>query len=338
MLDRLITLCPPVRKANSAWFYYRSNRWRFDARFRDGRETPIHRPVFLIGTQNGGLTLLSRILHRHPDAISVTGDHRYWAGEDEAQDALADILPEDFGWRRIDLPGYPAANHSWVYGNEDFLPFYRRRAGMLEPGAAARYRRILQGIHRQYGTTKRFIDKSQSLTLRAGAVHAALADSPPFFVLISRNPYAVIWSQVTRNGVLSTLEISMEQKVKIAAQHWRNSMVAALEDAQSDPEIQLKHWTFESLLAAPSKVVREICDFVDLPWRPEILPQADDTIPWGSRWDAFNKRKWYPMRADVNDRYLAALPDWAAVLIAEICGSVAARLGYEIPFHTTAED
>lgn len=331
MLDRLVTAFPPVRKASSAWFHYRTNRWRFDARFRAGEPVRIDRPVFLIGTQNGGLTLLSRILHRHPDAISVTGDHRYWAGEDEAQDALADVLPEDFGWRRIDLPGYPATGHSWVYGNDDFLPFYRRRAGEVAPAAAARYRRILQGIHRQHGPTKRFIDKSQSLTLRVGAVQAALAESQPFFVLISRDPYAVIWSQVTRNGVLSALDIGMEQKVMIAAQHWRNSMAAALEDAEADPSIRLHHWTFEGMLAAPDRVVREICDFVDLPWRPAILPAAGDTIPWGSRWDAFNKRKWYPLRSDVNDRYRAAIPGWAVETVDAICGPLAARFGYAPP-------
>jgi hypothetical protein len=285
----------------------------------------------LIGTQNGGLTLLSRILHRHPDTISVTGDHHYWAGEDEAQDALADVLPEDFGWRRIDLPGFPSRNHSWVYGSDGFLPHYRRRAGEVDVGAAARYRSVVEGVLRQHGPSKRFIDKSQSLTLRVGAVHAALANSPPRFVLISRNPYAVIWSQATRNGVLSKLDLSISEKVRLGAEHWRNSFAAALEDAQADPNIHLRHWRFEDILEAPERTVEQICAFAELPWRPSILPQSDDRIPWGSRWDAFNTRKWYPLRPSVNDRYLAEIPDWAANQITRICGDLASRLGYAPP-------
>lgn len=327
MIDRIITF-PPIRKANSAWFHYRTNRWRFDARFKGGEAVAIDRPVYLIGTQNGGLTLLARILHRHPEAISVSGDHRYWAGEDEAQDALADILPEDFGWRRIDLPGYPARNHSWVYGNDAFLPYYRRRAGEVDPAAAARYRRILQGVVCQHGPGKRFIDKSQTLTLRIGALQEALADSSPRFVLISRDPYAVIWSQATRGGVLRALDRPAEEKVVIAAQHWRNSLQAALEDADADPSIRLRHWRFEELLEEPERVSSEICDFAELDWRPEILPQARDWIPWGSRLDAFNKRKWHPLRTDVNDRYFKEIPDWAAAKITEICGDLVQKLGY----------
>ena len=157
MIDRLVAF-PPVRKLNSAWFHYRTNRWRFVRRFECGNAAPIDRPVYLLGTQNGGLTLLARILHRHPQAISVTGDHRYWAGEDETQDAMVDILPEDFGWRQVELPGFPLRNHSWVYGSDAFLPYYRRRAGETDEAAGARYRHILEGILRMNGRGKRFID------------------------------------------------------------------------------------------------------------------------------------------------------------------------------------
>ncbi|MFT6286158.1 MAG: hypothetical protein ACJA09_000901 [Alcanivorax sp.] len=327
MIDRLLTF-PPIRKLNSGWFHYRANRWRFGRRFEGGNVAPIDRPVYLLGTQNGGLTLLARILHRHPQAISVTGDHRYWAGEDETQDAMADILPEDFGWRRVDLPDYPLRNHSWVYGSDAFLPYYRRRAGETDLAAGARYRRILQSILRMNGPGKRFIDKSQSLTLRVGALHDALGESDPRFVLVSRDPFAVVWGQATRNGVVSALSVSLEEKVQICAQHWANSFFAALADAEADPTIKLRHWRFEDILMDPETHVAEICAFTDLRWLPEILPGPNDHVPWGSRIDAFNKRKWYPLRPDVNDRYRTDLPQWAAQIIAKTCGELADRFGY----------
>ncbi|GKY89233.1 sulfotransferase family protein [Sinisalibacter aestuarii] len=332
MIERLV-LIPPVRKLSSALFHYRSNAWRWSTAFRNGREVKIDRPIFLLGTQNGGLTLLSRILHRHPNAISVSGDHRYWAGEDEAQNALSEILPEDFGWRRVDLPAFPSTNHGWVYGTDAFLPYYRRRASEVDPAVAMRYRRILQGIIRQHGGDRsvRLIDKSQTLTVRVGAVQKALSESTPRFVLISRNPWAVIWSQATRNGVVRRLNLPVEDKVRLCAEHWSNSMRAALEDADADPGIRLRHWRFEALLDNPEQIVSEICNFCGLEYAHGILPAKKDRIHLGARYDAYNKRKWYPLRPDVNTQYLSEVSNEALKIVTKHCGELAERMGYEVP-------
>ena len=71
----------------------------------------------------------------------------------------------------------------------------------------------------------------------------------------------------------------MEQKVTIAAQHWRNSMQAALEDAEANPEIRLRHWTFEGMLSEPERILSEICAFIELDWRPEICRRRGTPSP-----------------------------------------------------------
>jgi len=324
---------PPLRKANSALFHYRANRWRWNKSFLENvDDVSLRAPVYLLGTQGGGLTLLSRILHRHPDAISVSSHHRHWAGEDETQNALAPILPEDFGWRRIDLAGYPVEQHDWLYANDDFLPYYRRRGTDADPAAAARYRALLKAVVRQNGLpghpAPRFIDKSQSLTVRVGFLQAALEDCDPRFVLISRNPYAGVWREASRAGVMRRLNRSIEDRVRIAAQHWRNSFEAAGADADADPQIKLAHWRFEDMLAEPERVIGEICAHAGLAPDLGILPGPDDVFPVGSAVNAFNRQKWYPLRTDVNDRYLAELPNWARAMITEICGPLAERFGY----------
>lgn len=322
----------PFRKLNSALFHYRSNSWRFDRSFLDHHNVEIDRPVYLLGTQNGGLTLLSRILHRHPKALSVSGDSKYWAGEDEAQNALADILPEEFGWRRLDVSGFPSSNHGWVYASSPFIDHYRRQVGTIDPSTAARYRRIIKGIIYLHGKNNatRFIDKSQSLTVRVGALQNALWSSDPRFVLITRNPYAVIWGQANRNGVVRNLELELKEKVELCAEHWNNSFRAALDDAAADPNVKLKRWKFEELLAAPNQIVHEICDFIDLPWTASILPSASDKIPWGSRSDAFNKRKWYPLLTNVNEKHLSEIPDWAAQIISNKCRELIDLFSYSL--------
>lgn len=326
--DDLINGSAAIRRANSALFHARRQIWRVHPRFTARRDFPLARPAFLLGTQGGGLTLLSRILHRHPDAVSATGGHRYWAGDDESQNVYRRLLPPDLGW--IDAGNlFPSADHNWLYATDALLPRYARDASHATPELAAAYRAFIRSVVSLHGGAqperKRFIDKSQSLTVRVGLVKALLGELEPRFVLLTRNPFASVWRTATRDAVVSRLDRSLGEKVELAAQHWTNSMRAALahEDGAS-----LKVFRFEDLLASPEIVCAAICRHVGLEWRPRILPSADDVIPWGSAHDAFNRRKWHPLRADVNEPYLADIPDWARARVEALAGDLAERFGY----------
>lgn len=328
-MKSLVRSFVPIRKLNSAYYHYRRNRWRWDPRFRDEPSIRIDRPVYLIGTQGGGLTLLSRILHRHPHAVSVTGDHRYWAGDDETQNVLGQILPEALGWRQISVTGYNSDDHNWLYANDAFLPYYRDDGRDATRDLSEQYRSVLRRIinlngRASEGNPPRFIDKSQSLTVRVGLVRKLLCDYSPKFVLITRNPFALAWRAVTRDAVISGLECSDERKFEVAIQHWRNSLDAALADGGAD----LRWWRFEDLLCEPQRVVQEICAHVELQWDPAILPGPHDVFPWGSAYDAFSRRKWYPLRPDVSSEYLRAIPAWAVDYLQQRCPDLIERFGY----------
>lgn len=328
----LVKQVSAVRKINSLYYYHRVNRWRWHWRFRDDPRLAIDRPVFLLGTQGGGLTLLSRILHRHPNAISVTGNAHYWAGADETQNVLARILPELLGWREIRLDGYDTDDHNWLYANNDFLPHYRQTATAAEKYLKSRYKCILRSIIRlnalgSMASSTRFIDKSQSLTLRVALVHSVLRDCDPKFVLLTRNPFAIVWRAASKDRNLLRIDKSIEARVRLATEHWKNSMECALTDAK-DSDVKLKVWRFEDLLTELQKTVQEICSHIELPFEARILPSAKDVIPWGSMYDAFDRRKWYPLRANVNDKYLAEIPPWARYYIEAKCGNLIKRFGY----------
>lgn len=338
----LISNVTAIRKANSLLFKYRRNRWRWSARFRDPGNVTIDRPIFLIGTQGGGLTLLSRILQRHGQVVSSTGNPRRWGGDDEAQNVYDGLLPEDAGWRRIQMEQYPVKDlGDWVYASDAVLPYYRRKAEDFDPHVAAHYRDTLRRIialnRITTQTTPRFLDKSQSVTVRVGLFHRMLKGSNPKFVLMSRNPYAVVWRAAKAGHQLLELDASIEERLEIAAQHWANSFTAALADKDADDGIALRVFSFEEMLRDVSGVMRQICDFAELPYAASILPSPDDSIPWGAAFDAFNRRKWYPLRPEVNDRYLAELPSWACERIHAICGPVAERLGYCKPRTTGSQ-
>jgi hypothetical protein len=324
---------PPVRKVNSAWFHYRTHRWRWHPRFRiDDPSVEIDRPIFLLGTQGGGLTLLSRILRRLPNVVSATGNHRYWAGYDELQDVLYDALPPQLRLHALRLPGSTPELRGWIYASELFFDQYHEDASSASAELEAEFKRMLRGLirmNRPRGVSSglRFLDKSQSFAVRVGLVAELLRDCQPRFVLVTRDPFAMCWRAVQKVAGMVRLDLEEREKVRLAAQHWKNTMETALNECGDAP---LAWWRFEDFLAGPERVIREICAFAELDFDPAILPGPEDRIPFGSMYDAFDRSKWYPIRPPVNRPYLETIPAWAVEEVASSCGELVAKFGYGV--------
>jgi len=322
-----------LRKLNSAAFRYMEQRWRVHPRFRiSDPDVPIDRPIFLLGIGGGGLTLTARILKRTRGVVSATGNHHYWAGNDEMQNVLQDFLHESFSWRNLDVPGF-LPRHDNTYGCDALFGYYHEVANDLTSEKRESFRSALQRTialnrDRRCHPTPRFIDKSQTYTLRTRLIAGALDDTRPKFVLITRDPFAICWRGVLKAKTLCDLDKTDQEKMVVSVQHWRNNMREALE-ARSD--VDLRWWRFEDLLASPERVIREICEFVELPFSPDILPGPDDRIPWGSSSDAFDRYKWYPLRADVSKSWLEKIPGWAIELVEEECSELLQRFGDASP-------
>lgn len=95
--------------------------------------------------KGGGLTLLARMLRRHPQVVSVTGDHRYWSGADEMHTVFGPILPSELTGTRykVPWPDHPVYKppRSWTYACDELLPLLPqdsegRDAGDQEGGGA----------------------------------------------------------------------------------------------------------------------------------------------------------------------------------------------------------
>ena len=56
----------------------------------------IKKPIFILGVQGGGLTIVSRILHRHSKVIYCNGNSKFWAGRDEMQNNAFKSIPAYF--------------------------------------------------------------------------------------------------------------------------------------------------------------------------------------------------------------------------------------------------
>ncbi len=310
----------------------RFNLWRVHPlRFSRQLDTiPIKSPIFLLGVQGGGLTLLARMLHRHPQVVYVTGNSKYWAGPDEMQIVMEPLLPPELAGLHRNQPYHPDYPYrDWLYATDELLPLYRKTAADATPMMAYRFQRAIRltiALYASNPQNARFVDKSQTFTVRLSLVNALLAPYNPHFILVTRNPYAVIYRAATRVHSVKRTASSLEERLRLAAQHWANSFRCALEDA-----FEVKHFfivRFEDLLKEPERWLKEICSFTGLSFIYEMLPAPEHRIPIGSTGSARGDHKWYPLRPNVNQPYLESLEPWMIELIDAIAGDLARQWEY----------
>jgi len=330
----------PMNYLNMMIYVLRRNAWQFDPRFYLSQfdQTKIDRPIFLLGTPGGGLTLISRMLRRCQRVVSISGHYRYWSGADEMQLVFASALPGELSLNQ-ELPEQETygTNRPWLFATDDLLGHYRFDAS----DATDRIRQPLKKIirwaiqtHAPNPGSARFIDKSQLYTINVQFLDALLQGADPQFLLVTRNPYAMCFRS-TRYGMggLDHFEgtDSFNERLRLAAEHWSNSMRCALEDGASLSRFHQVR--FEDVLKRPEETVQIVCEHLDLPYDSSYLPGPQDRIPFGSKYD----KKWYPLRAGVNRKHLEKMDEQHVEVVHKHCGALANQFGYERPDKTPFE-
>jgi len=320
------------RLLNLPLLYVHYHLWRVHPRrlihTRYGQS--IDRPIFLLGVQGGGLTLVARMLRRHPYAVSVTGNSTYWAGPDEMQNVMGPYLPGELTGLYHKKPRYPKyPSRDWLYATDELLPLYRRTDAHASEQTARRLRSAISiaiAVHARHKQPVRFVDKSQSFTVRLSFVNELLRETAPRFLVIVRNPYAMCYRAALKKTPISRLPLPAEERLRLASEHWANSYRCVLEDAHK--AANLKMIRFEDLLAAPSDYLQEICAFVDLEFQPSMLPAPEQHIPLGSTGSSSGDGKWYPIHPNTNQHYLDQLEPWIVNIVDRRVKDLAGRWGY----------
>ncbi len=304
----------------------------FSRFFNNFEHIRINKPIFLLGTEAGGLTLVSRILQRHSEVVTVSGNAKQWPSAEEMELVLGPILPRQFtGRRRNKHPELEKLNlyANGIYAADKFLPYYRNTAKDVTGEVKRSFRKILRWIIARNALDKnraRFLDKSQIFTVKLDFLNKILKDTDPKFILITRDPYAMAlkFSENAR-AYIDKKGGKREEALRMAAQHWRNSMECAFGDSR---EVQNFLWLrFEDILENPEEKTREVCQFVEVDFYKDLLPQPHHRVPFGSK----GKHKWYPLREDVNDKYYKKMSPRDVEVIYEVLGEYAEKLGYSKP-------
>ena len=305
---------------------YQRDRWRYSPR-RRGRgvdRIPLDRPIFFLGVQGGGETIVGRCLRRNEAVVCMSGNSAHWTGTDElgvVRNRMARLPQTLWGCKfRTDLE-HPlfGPNHNSVYASNALLPVYRRTAEDADEADGARYRRLLRehvAVYARDPHRARFFDKTHTNTLKIPLLAEYLRGCDPVFVLVVRNPYSWCYRAVRRKRPSYRVTLSPEEELRLAAEHWTNSCRIALEDVATVVR-------FEDFVADPEAVVRRLCDVTGLDFQPAMVPRPGDRFPFAT---LPGDRKWHPLFADP---WLAQVTDQEAEIVASVCEPLARRLGYD---------
>ncbi len=284
-------------------------------------EIEIRNPIYLLGLQGGGLTLLGRMLRRNKSVISCTGNWKRWAGDDETENLYYTELPLPLrGPRHVadDVFG----NCDMVYASHLFFDqFHKTWKDVTEEDARA-YKRLIKGLLAKYGravANPRFLDKSQSYTLEITYLEAVFKEEEPYFLLLLRNPY--VWCKRALDTNISRAPWSYEDKLRLACEQFRNSVNTCLEESRD-----VRHFaTFrlEDLVANPRETLRSICSFLELDFCEDMLPSPSHRYHLGAVLDG----KWYPLR-NPNARYFKEISEKDVEMIERYCGDIVQRFRY----------
>jgi cytochrome c-type biogenesis protein CcmH/NrfG len=203
---------------------------------RAGAGCPAPDPIFIVGRQRSGSTLIEQILASH-SAIEGTAELPY------IPDLVAEIA---------DVEG-PAGGAQ-----------YFENLAKLPPEALARLGEEYLSRARLHRKTARpfFIDKNPGNHFHTGLIALIMPNAK--IIDARRNPAAVCWSQFTHHFTLTNLRLPE------FAQAWRDyAELMAHFDAVLPGRIH--RVIYEDLIADPEAEVRELLDYLGLPFEESCL-------------------------------------------------------------------
>lgn len=296
-------------------------------------QVKIDRPIFFLSVPGGGLTLLLKCFQRLSNTCFCHGNRLSWDAADNEMSVCvrdSDMPPELSFYHNPFFPEDLPTNlfRYWTFGTDDNVGHYRFEPEKVSAGMADRFRTVLKKIIRAHALDLddcRLIDKSHLFTVNVGALQHILANSDPYFVIVSRSPYGGV-PRTARNYYLNPdkhgFDMDYLDAVRLCAQHWRNSFQFALDDGAKVPNFMVTR--VEDFFADPASYLQSVCEFTGLEFDPDIVPSPDQPATVYQQMG----RRWYPLRRSVTDKAREAISDEEAAIIDDVCGPVMARLGY----------
>ena len=269
--------------------------------------------AFVVGCNRSGTTLLERMLDHHPDLVMlhevrfIPAAHRLAKGGASTSD-LAEWLVEHRKFPVLELPESAirdvAARTSTCeeFVSEVFSEVGRARgkphAGEKAPG----YVQHLSPLHQLFPWAR--------------------------FVHLIRDGRDVALSALEWEGHGPSIryELWETEPTAVCALWWRHRVSSGLEKGKVIGPDRYREVSYEDLVARPAETLREICEFIDLPFAPQMLRFNEGKMR--SNPNLSPKRAWLPPTQGLRDWRTQMAPR-EVELFESLAGEVLSSLGYE---------
>lgn len=219
-------------------------------------------PVFLIGSPRSGTTLLHQMFDHHP-AFALPFESKYIVIFNNNLHEFGDL--HDVKNREsliISIERF--MRNAWLERDHDeWIPGLMAAAPQLAEEAAPSYAGVMEAIYR-------FFSKQRGRE-RWGDKMATFRRCMPTVLELFPDARIIHIIRDGRDVASSLLPLSFgPNSAYVAAKKWRNFIEHGLDFAARYPT-QVYTVRYEDLVEDPEKYLREICDFVDEPFREEML-------------------------------------------------------------------
>lgn len=145
-------------------------------------------------------------------------------------------------------------------------------------------------------------------------------------------PYYVYLYRDGRDVALSFKKaIVGEKHIYALAQNWKKDQEAALSLKERTAPDHFFMLNYETLIANPEKVMRELCDYLHLPYTDKVMDyykskESANTAVAGKMWANVTK----PILKDNTKKFLCELSAEDIAIFESVAGNVLQRLGYTL--------
>ena len=242
------------------------------------------RACFIPGQPKSGTTLLAALLDSHPELLVLPQETAYFPTvlakyRDRGRRAQFDYLTKE-SFSRVLFGGEPKwREHEYTnFPQQEFLEKFDRLAFDLSNGQ----RDLLALMAESYAATlgipldriKRWIEKTPANRNHVDEIFARFPQAK--FLVTLRDPRAILATQIALEETRQTKRFSVYYVIA----HWRAAAKLARR-VRSGDVIGL-FVQFEQLVSAVSTVMKNVCDYLEIQFDPEVvLTPTKIGHPWG---------------------------------------------------------
>ncbi len=254
-------------------------------------------PLFVLGAQRSGTTLLIRLLAKHDSIVFLPHETHtfplFWKPRNRFQfkdnNALADFIAH----------AWPKVNNSWsLPKNKNYLASYlesiRQRDNSFSSAGELLAHTFSFHAEMIGDTNKVFGEKTPSHIYYYKQILKQFPDAK--FLIPVRDPRASALSEKIKLG--NNDRISRSFKLLNFATRWETANQLAIGMAKSLGEKKVHIVQYESLIENPEPIIRKLCAFMQIEFIPEMLQMEvvnssfKDELQKGRAFNPENLHRW----------------------------------------------